>query len=235
VLGHDHALSGACAGLAAGILLHRSLSADAALAGFTAGFATFPDLDKCGSGPARCLGPVSECVAFVVGKVSGGHRHLTHSVLGLGIFTALAWAACHYRADDAGKAGLMLLLTLGFAAALWGLHVANGLRGEVLALIAAGYVTWSGTGLALVGLACTLGCAIHVAGDLCTDSGCMLAYPLSQHRFHLLPEPLAFTTGTDPETRFVAPLLLVTLIVLSAWAADPSAVLYGWHHAVAAL
>lgn len=230
MLGHSHALSGACTGLAAGILLHKGIPATAALSGFTAGFATFPDLDKCGSGPARCLGPVSEGVAWVIGKFSGGHRHLTHAILGLGIFTLLALAACHYRADDAGKAGLMLLLTLAFAAALWGLHVANGLRGEILALGAAAFVTWTGADLGLVALACAVGCTTHVLGDLCTDSGCMLLYPLSQHRFHLLPGRLAFTTGTKPELRIVDPILLVSLVLLASWAIVPGTDMALWHH-----
>ena len=54
MLGHSHALSGAVAGIATGILLHLPVPQIAALAGFTAGMALLPDLDKCGSSPARC-------------------------------------------------------------------------------------------------------------------------------------------------------------------------------------
>jgi LexA-binding, inner membrane-associated putative hydrolase len=60
MLGHSHALSGAVAGIAAGVLLHMPVSRVAALAGFTAGMALLPDQDKCGSSPARCLGFLSE-------------------------------------------------------------------------------------------------------------------------------------------------------------------------------
>src|SRR5919201_116563 len=112
MLGHSHALSGAVTGLASGIALHYSVPQAAALGGLTAGMALLPDLDKCGSSPARSLGFLSEIVAWIAGRLSGGHRHATHSVLGVAAFTALAWVSCHYRADVAGKAGLALLLTL---------------------------------------------------------------------------------------------------------------------------
>jgi hypothetical protein len=62
-----------------------------------------------------------------------------------------------------------------------------------------------------------------------TDSGCMLAFPLSRQRFHLLPEPLAFTTGTRPELLIVDPLLTGAIVVLSGWAADPAFVAAQWH------
>jgi hypothetical protein len=45
-----------------------------ALAGFTAGMALLPDLDKCGSSPARCLGFLSEAVAWIIGRLAGGAR-----------------------------------------------------------------------------------------------------------------------------------------------------------------
>ena len=56
MLGREHVASGAVAGLAAGIALRLPPSSTALLAAFTAGFATFPDLDQCGSGPARSGG-----------------------------------------------------------------------------------------------------------------------------------------------------------------------------------
>ena len=61
-----------------------------------------------------------------------------------------------------------------------------------------------------------------------TDSGCMLLYPLSQQRYHLLPEPLAFTTGTRPELLVVDPLLTAALVVLTGWAVDPAFIAAHW-------
>ena len=229
MLGHSHALSGAVTGIATGILLHRPASQVAALAGFTAGMALLPDLDKCGSSPARCLGFLSEAIAWAAGRISGGHRHATHSVLGVAIFTGLAWACCQFRHDWAGKAGLALLLTLSAAAALEALHVARGHAADILAIGVAAGVVWFGYGMRLMPVAVLVGCSTHIAGDMLTDSGCMLGFPVFRHRFHLLPEPFAFTTGTRPELLIVDPILTGALLVLAALAADPAFVTAQWH------
>ena len=229
MLGHSHALSGAVTGIATGIFLHLPGPQIAALAGFTAGMALLPDLDKCGSSPARCLGFLSEAIAWAAGRISGGHRHATHSVLGVAIFTGLAWACCQFRHDWAGKAGLALLLTLSAAAALEALHVARGHAADILAIGVAAGVVWFGYGMRLMPVAVLVGCSTHIAGDMLTDSGCMLGFPVFRHRFHLLPEPFAFTTGTRPELLIVDPILTGALLVLAALAADPAFVTAQWH------
>jgi membrane-bound metal-dependent hydrolase YbcI (DUF457 family) len=233
MLGHSHALSGGVTGLAAGLIMHMSVPHTAALAGFTAGMALLPDLDKCGSSPARCLGFLSEAVAWVVGKISGGHRHATHSIVGIAAFTGLAWLSAHYRADWAGKAGLALLMTLSVAGALEALHLARGHLADLIGIGVAAWEVWYGYGLSLIPLAVLIGCSTHIVGDMLTDSGCMLGFPVFKHRFHLLPEPLAFTTGTRPETMFVDPVLTVALLLLAGQVADPgflSAHLHSLHH-----
>jgi membrane-bound metal-dependent hydrolase YbcI (DUF457 family) len=229
MLGHSHALSGAVTGSATGILLQLPASQVAALAGFTAGMALLPDLDKCGSSPARCLGWLSEAIAWAAGRISGGHRHATHSVLGVAVFTGLAWACCQFRHDWAGKAGLALLMTLSAAAALEALHIARGHAADLIAMGIAAAEVWFGYGLRLIPLAVLIGCGTHIAGDMLTDSGCMLGFPVSRHRFHLLPEPLAFTTGTRPELLVVDPILSGALLVLAALAVDPAFVTAQWH------
>ena len=229
MLGHSHALSGAVTGMATGILLHLPVPQIAALAGFTAGMALLPDLDKCGSSPARCLGWLSEAIAWAAGRISGGHRHATHSVLGVAVSTGLAWACCQFRHDWAGKAGLALLMTLSAAAALEALHIARGHAADLIAIGVAAAEIWFGYGLRLIPLAVLIGCATHIAGDMLTDSGCMLGFPVSRQRFHLLPEPLAFTTGTRPELLIVDPILSGALLVLAALAVDPALVTAPWH------
>jgi membrane-bound metal-dependent hydrolase YbcI (DUF457 family) len=222
MLGHSHALSGAVAGLGSGIALHYSVPQAAALAGFTAGMALLPDLDKCGSSPARSLGLLSETVAWIAGRLSGGHRHATHSVLGIATFTALAWVSCHYRADVAGKAGLALLMTLTVAAGLEALRLVRGHAADLIGIAVAAGAIWYGYGLRLIPLAVLIGCCTHIVGDMLTQSGCMLAFPLFRHRYHVLPGPLAFTTGTWPELLIVDPLLTLALIVLAVRLADPA-------------
>ena len=132
------------------------------------------------------------------GRISGGHRHATHSFLGIAVFTALAWVSCHFRADWGGRAGLALLMTLSVSAALEALHLARGQVADLAGVAVAAAAIWYGYGLRFIPIAVLLGCATHITGDMLTDSGCMLGYPWSRQRFHLLPEPLAFTTGTLP-------------------------------------
>jgi membrane-bound metal-dependent hydrolase YbcI (DUF457 family) len=228
MLGHSHALSGAAAGLATAIFTHMSLPQAGALAGLSAGMALLPDLDKCGSSPARCLGFVSEAIAWTIGRLSGGHRHATHSVLGVALFTGLAWISCHFRADWAGKAGLALLMTLSVSAGLEALHLARGHLADLAGIAVAAGEVWYGYGLRLIPLAVLVGCSTHIAGDMLTDSGCMLGFPASRYRFRLLPEPLAFTTGTTPELLIVDPILSFSVLILAGWLTDPSFVQAQW-------
>jgi membrane-bound metal-dependent hydrolase YbcI (DUF457 family) len=229
MLGHSHALSGAVTGLGAGLFLHLPVPQTGALAGLTAGMALLPDLDQCGSSPARSLGFLSEAVAWIVGRLTGGHRHATHSFAGIAAFTALAWVSCHYRGDWGGKAGLALLMTLSVSAGLEALRLVRGHTADLMGIGVASWEVWYGYGLRLIPLAVFLGCATHILGDLLTDSGCMLTFPLSKQRYHLLPEPLAFTTGTSPELLIVDPLLMAALLGLASWAADPGFVTAQWH------
>lgn len=215
-MGRTHAISGAVTGAGAGeFLLHLPVAGTAILAGATACFALLNDLDVRGSCAARSLGPLSEGFAWITGKVTGGHRHGTHSALGVAMFTFLAWAATWFRHDLAGRVVLGLFLALALAAGLRALHV-HGLIADLAGLtvvVAAVLGPWN---LALVPLACGLGCATHIAGDMLTVSGCPLAYPFSPRDFRILPRPFAFVTGTAPETFVVLPVLLSGLVLL-AW------------------
>ena len=229
-LGKTHATSGIAAGLAAGeFVLHLKLPGTLTLGALTGCWATWPDLDQRGSCAGRSLGFASEAAAWCIGKLSGGHRHLTHAIVGIAGFTLLAALACHWRGDDTGKAALAAFLLLALAAGLGAMRV-GGHAADILAACLAAGMAWRGWGLGLVPLACGLGCAVHVLGDLCTDSGVMLAYPWSHRRFHLLPEPFAWTTGTNPERYIVMPLLVLALIPLAALAIDPAAGPLVWTH-----
>lgn len=230
--GRTHSASGAVIGLGGGVLLHMTLKHDAELACLTAGTALLLDLDSCGSTGARSLGFVSGAVSHVVRKVSGGHRHATHSLVGIAVFTGLAFLACHFRSDYAGMAGLALLITLSVSSALEAERLVKGHAGDLIGIAVAALVIWQGWGLALIPLAVLLGGLVHAALDSCTDSGVNWLWPV-QYRFHFLPEPLAWSTGTRPETLFVFPALIVGLAALVTFAvtraADPSLLSSGWH------
>jgi hypothetical protein len=136
--------------------------------------------------------------------------------------------SCHFRYDWAGKAGLALLMTLSVAAAVEALRVARSHAADLIGIAVASWEVWFGYGLRLIPLAVLIGCT-HVAGDMLSDSGYMLGFPASRHRLHLLPEPLAFTTGTRPELLLVDPVLTGALLVLAGWVADPAYLTAQWH------
>jgi len=215
-LGHTHALSGLVTGTAVGLfvthpplthLAHFRPAQLALFAGLTGGAAVLPDIDHPDSSLARSFGFLTKGFAWLIGTISGGHRHLTHAVLGVAGFTGLAWLAVKYRSDIGGEIGLALFLALIIAGGLYAMQV-HGHGADVLAIAGAIALTVTGTGLGLVALAVGLGCATHVVGDMLTYEGCPLLYPFSEYHFRLLPGALAFTTGTWPELWVLDPGLL---------------------------
>ncbi len=84
----------------------------------------------------------------------------------------------------------------------------------MLAISARSLLVTNTIGLPLVALAVGVGCATHVVGDMLTDEGCPLLFPLSSKHFHLLSERLSFTTGTRPELWLLDPALTVGFAAL---------------------
>jgi membrane-bound metal-dependent hydrolase YbcI (DUF457 family) len=203
MLGLSHAASGLLTGLAAAEVTHLPVTGAVTLAALTAGFATLSDLDSVGSCAARSLGFLSKGFAYLIRTVSGGHRHATHSLLGVAVFTAVAWLACHYRGEPYGRAVLAAFLALAIAASLRALRL-GGHYADVLAIAAAAGIAWWGWELALIPLACLIGC------DSLTDVGIPVFWPLSL-RHYGLPKPIAFTTGHAVERFAVDPLIMLGL------------------------
>ena len=105
--GRTHALSGAVAGSALSIAaLHASRPTVALAALVTAGAAVLPDVDHPDSTVAHTFGLVTQAFAWIVGRLSGGHRHLTHSLSGVAVFTGLAFLAGAFRHTWPGRIGL---------------------------------------------------------------------------------------------------------------------------------
>jgi len=210
--GRSHALSGLTAGVAAGsLVMHEPAGPLALLAGLTAAYALSPDLDSCGSTEARSFGLITRGLAWFVRAVSGGHRHGTHSLLGVAVFTAVAWGACQFRETWPCRVVLCVIIAIGLASAADALRPGPADIEGVLGLGAAVAMCWTGYGLALVPLAAALGTGTHIIGDMATVSGCPLAWPASMREYHLLPGPLRFTTGKAAEHVVVTPLLLAAL------------------------
>ncbi len=152
----------------------------------TAGAALVPDADHRNATIAHSLPPLSNIVCIQVGKVSGGHRHGTHSILGLAVFVAIAALAGMWTIDLAGfgeifpGAGILSVLLASFAAKAlkfipdtmakfpWVLGIAVGL---FVTFYAPQEEYW-------FPLAMGLGVAAHILGDMITTGGCNLIWPL---------------------------------------------------------
>ena len=210
MLARDHALSGALAFTAVAPVLHVTGAGLLAGAVFTAGAATLPDIDEPGSTISRTLGFFTMAVAWVVHKISGGHRKGTHSVLGIALFTVAAWAAVAGARGLTGKIILGVVLGLLLAAGVRALRI-GGHQADIIGLAAGAAAVYWRAGLALVPLCVALGAAAHIAGDELTHGGCPLAWPVSGHEFHLLPRRLRITTGRFAEHWLVSTLLLAAL------------------------
>jgi membrane-bound metal-dependent hydrolase YbcI (DUF457 family) len=235
VKGTTHSLSGVVSGLAAGsLVLHEHPAPLLLLTGLTAAYALAPDLDSCGSTEARSFGFVTWCLAWCIRTVSGGHRHGTHSALGIAAFTGFAWLACLYRHDWPARIALFVILAVGLAAAADALRIGPAHVENILALAGAAAMCWTGYGLALVPLAAALGASTHLAGDALTRCGVPLLWPATMREFHLTPRPLWFTTGHAAERWIVAPLLLAALAFLAWHDASGSALAAHVHTAIGA-
>ena len=142
MLGRDHALSGALAFAALGPSLHVTGSHLAAGVLLTAGAGTLPDIDHPDSTISRKFGFLTGAFAWLVDRLSGGHRHGTHSLVGIAVFSAGTLAAGSYQltAHLTGHTVFSwhlvpaaLYLALLYSAALRALHI-GGHHGDLLGI-----------------------------------------------------------------------------------------------------
>lgn len=232
--GSTHAWAGAVTGAAAGLyVLHLDPPHTVLLTGLSAGAGLLLDLDHPQATLAHTFGFLTKTCAEVVGKVSGGHRHGTHSIVGVAMFTGLAGLSVAFRHDLPGRIGLCVLLSLILAGGFCALRLARAATGlfghvpastmnhaaDVAAIGAAVAMAVTGAGLGLVATATALGCIAHAVMDMLTDQGIPVFWPVSRVHFRLLPEPFAFTTGTRPERWVVAPGLVLLTAGLALHAA----------------
>ncbi|HEX9225143.1 MAG TPA: metal-dependent hydrolase [Arthrobacter sp.] len=153
----------------------------------TAGAAMLPDADHHNATIAHSLPPLSNAMCAGIGKVSGGHRHGTHSVLGIIVFVAVAWLAGLWTIDTTlfgtiyPGAGILSVLLVAFAAKAlkiipdrmrkspWAVGLAFGLFITVFAPEEQGWFP----------LAMGIGVIAHIVGDMMTTEGCNLAWPFA--------------------------------------------------------
>lgn len=227
VLGRDHALSGALAFAALAPVMHVPAGGYLATGvAIGAGAGLLPDIDHPDSSVALSFGFLTNSFSWLVEKVSGGHRHGTHAIIGIAAFTLGALSAGHYQSlvPHAAFSWLLipaaLYLALLYSAALRAFKI-GGHHGDLIGIGGAAGTIYYGSDLLpltpwhvpLLAVASGLGCAAHIVGDELTHGGCPLLYPVSGHEFHLLPKPLQITTAKLAETYFFFPLLAIALAV----------------------
>jgi len=195
----------------------------------SAGAGLLPDIDHPDSSVALSFGFLTNGFSWLVEKLSGGHRHGTHALIGVAVFTLGALSAAHYQvlAPRAAFSWLAVpagvYLALLYSAALRALKI-GGHHGDLIGIGGAVVTIYTGSDLLtltpwhvpMLALATALGCGAHIAGDELTHGGCPLLYPVSGHEFHLLPRPLQITTAKVAETYAIFPLLALAL-ALAVW------------------
>jgi membrane-bound metal-dependent hydrolase YbcI (DUF457 family) len=222
MMGYTHALSGTAAWLAAVPLVTNeallgsyavSLSAEQVVAGAVvcAGAALLPDIDHHDGTIANAYGPVTQVLCKVVGKVSGGHRHATHSLAfaaGAGYLTD--WMATH--AVHVWWGILFFVVGLGLRGIGIGFQKSDNLTGLMNTLLAGAIVyVMRDLDMRFVGYAVVLGCLAHVVGDCLTPRGCPVFWPVQWS----VEIPLISRTNGKTERWVMAPLLTLMITILA--------------------
>jgi len=188
-----------------------------------AGGALLCDLDTPNSRLAHALGPVTGLVARAIGRVFGGHRVGTHSLIFCAVVGALSALALTQRevvrlpGAVTISAGQLVALLIAYVAAALTVALLTGLRGARAGLLSAGLVALAASTLAPAGLvsaALTIGCASHLLGDVLTPEGIAPLWPLSRRRVSL---GLIRRTGDRRETLVVLATALVTLATVGGY------------------
>lgn len=240
MMGHSHALTGWCAGLAVAPLVGlHTLPEVLPFATASAGYALLPDLDHPGATASRFLGPLTGLLSRILRLCSRGlyaltkgprdedcdgtHRHMTHTVAFAVLLGWVATAISHL--GGAWAVGGVIAFGLLLAADVLGDWLL------VVAATAAGFTAYFGglddaltKSTGWVGVAVALGCVMHCLGDAITKSGCPFLWPVpiaGETWYELrLPKWLRFRTGGGVEKLLMVPVFTVAGVLLlpGVWA-----------------
>ncbi len=152
----------------------------------TAGAALVPDADHSNATIAHALPPVSNVLCREIGRFSGGHRHGTHSLIGLAVFVGVASLAGLWTVplDPFGTifpgAGILSVLLVSFAAKVLTM-IPDSMRKFpwAVGLAVGAFITFfAPQERAWFPLAMSVGVAVHILGDMLTTGGCNIIWPL---------------------------------------------------------
>ncbi|EMY34495.1 membrane-bound metal-dependent hydrolase [Arthrobacter crystallopoietes BAB-32] len=212
----------------------------------TAGAALVPDADHRRATIAHSLPPVSNVVCTAVGRVAGGHRRGTHSILGAAGFVAIAWLAglASVETERFGTvfpaAGLLCVLLVAFAAKALR-FIPDRLKKTPWAVgiaVAAFITAFSPEQQNWFPLAMAIGVVAHLLGDMVTTGGINLLWPVrirppkALRRVPVLKRiwrpngnfslPLLGNAGSWREWLILVPVSAYVVLVLAGAAAELS-------------
>lgn len=192
MMGHAHAITGAAAwvavtatGLPATGWWRQAPAAVILGAVVCAGAALLPDADHPDATIAHSA-PGMGTVAGTVGKLSGGHRHATHSILAVAAFMLGAWGISHWTATPHGwshpvpmGAAVAVLLCATFAVKVLRLVRSWILAWLVGAALAAAVALWAPADPTWLVVCVGIGVVVHLLGDFLTVEGVPFLWPLN--------------------------------------------------------
>lgn len=180
--------------------------------------AMLPDIDHPSSTVTRSLGYATRLLCWVIRKLGGGHRRITHSFVGIGILTGLAVLAVLTRHTVGGGVGCCFYVILLTAALVRVLDI-EGWVDDILGITFGGVVFLSGADLSAMPIGVALGCLAHILGDLPTELGLPLFFPFSARPVRI-PEILRVRVNGAVEHKVIFPALWLVIVGVVVWQTD---------------
>lgn len=192
------------------------------------GYALAPDADHPMATVAQSFKPFSQWICSWVGRIAHGHRGLTHTLFGVGMY-----ALCNFllidpqgsfmsRAPNPAEASRIIGALLGgifVALGLFALDTQGRFKGIRSYLSIIGFVglfyIFPVDPYHLIALS-VFGCLIHLAGDLITTEGLRLLYPFTNI---VIKIPLLGNAGSKRELFLCKVMLAVSGLCLTIYGA----------------
>ncbi|GLU46166.1 metal-dependent hydrolase [Nocardiopsis ansamitocini] len=227
MMGHSHALSGVVGWMAVVPFLNGTevmgvrfdLGPGEIIAGalVCAGAALIPDLDHKSATITNTYGVFTRTLGALFNWAFGGHRNGTHSILFVLLMGGMTQALALWS-DLAVQIFVFLLIGIAFNGLGYGMSK-NKVAAEIINALATAGITLalytSGVNYNWIGIAVAFGCILHFIGDMLTEAGVPLFWPVWKYRFGL--KFMGFKTDGKVERNVITPVLTLAIVLLSVY------------------